>query len=361
MKITTLGLKIPFTGLQKQYNNLRTEILDVTDTVLRSGQLMSGNYTTEFENWLAQKNRSQHAVTCHSGTQALEILACYYRNNSLVKPPTVLIPALTYVATANAWRKAGWEIAIVDTDSYGIMRPEKIPTMLNYQAVCIVGLYGAAIPSPWRDYRKIMVEDGAQHWLSANYERMGLATAISFDPTKNFSNYGNGGAIVTNDRALADFARSWGRNGHISLTEISTNSRMSEIDCAQLMIKARHIDQWQKRRADIAKHWIDRLSKTSVRSLIDRSNFDQHCYHKFVIEVDNRDILQRNLALRKIETKLHYKDPIQDLPAYQHCESPSMMSASHALSRRCLSLPIYPELTDLEVEYIADQVLDCVV
>ena len=70
--------------------------------------------------------------------------------------------------------------------------------------------------------------------------------------------------------------------------------------------------------------------------------------------------MQRNLALRKIETKLHYKDPIQDLPAYQHCESPSMMSASHALSRRCLSLPIYPELTDLEVEYIADQVLDCV-
>jgi dTDP-4-amino-4,6-dideoxygalactose transaminase len=105
---------------------------------------------------------------------------------------------------------------------------------------------------------------------------------------------------------------------------------------------------------------IDRLNKTSVRSLIDRSNVDQHCYHKFVIEVDSRDILQRNLALRKIETKVHYKDPIQDLPAYQQCQGPDMMSASHALSRRCLSLPIYPELTDLEVEYVIDQVLDCV-
>lgn len=354
------GLSIPFTGLKKQYNNLRSEILDVTDAVLRSGQLMSGNYTAEFENWLAQKNRSQYAVTCHSGTQALEILASYYRNDSLVKPPTVLIPALTYVATANAWRKAGWEIAIVDTDNYGIMRPEKIPTMLDYQAVCVVGLYGAAIPGHWRDYRKVMVEDGAQHWLSANYERMGRATAISFDPTKNFSNYGNGGAIVTNDRALSDFARAWCRNGHASSSEIGTNSRMSEIDCAQLMIKSKYIDQWQKRRREIVQHWIDRLSKTPVRTLIDRGNIDQHCYHKFVIEVDNRDILQRNLGLRKIETKIHYKDPMQDLPAYQDCQGPDMMSASHALSRRCLSLPIYPELTDLEVEYVIDQVLDCV-
>jgi dTDP-4-amino-4,6-dideoxygalactose transaminase len=73
------SLIIPFTGLRKQYNNLRTEILDATDEVLRSGQLMSGNYTTEFENWLAQRNHSKYAVTCHSGSQALEIIAEYYR------------------------------------------------------------------------------------------------------------------------------------------------------------------------------------------------------------------------------------------------------------------------------------------
>jgi dTDP-4-amino-4,6-dideoxygalactose transaminase len=351
------GLTIPFTGLRKQYNNLRTEILDASDTVMRSGQLMSGNYTIEFENWLAQKNHSQYAVTCHSGTQALEIIATYY-NKSLITPLTVLIPALTYVATANAWHRAGCNIVIADTDNYGIMRPEKVPHDIQYQIACIVGLYGAA-PGYW-PAGKTLIEDGAQHWLSANCERIGQATAISFDPTKNLSNYGNGGAVVTNNRDLADFARDWCRNGHPSMHEVGTNSRMSEIDCAQLMIKAKYIDQWQKRRGEIARHWIDRLSKTSVRSLIDRSNVDKHCYHKFVIDVDNRDILQRNLALRKIETKIHYKDPIQDLPTYQKCQGPDMLSASHALSRRCLSLPIYPELTDLEVEYIIDQVLDCV-
>jgi len=105
----TTGLTIPFTGLKKQYNNLRTEILDVTDTVLRSGVLMSGNYTAEFENWLAKKNHVSYAVTCHSGTQALEILASFYRDLDLafVKPPTVIVPALTYPATVNAFSRAG--------------------------------------------------------------------------------------------------------------------------------------------------------------------------------------------------------------------------------------------------------------
>jgi perosamine synthetase len=76
--------------------------------------------------------------------------------------------------------------------------------------------------------------------------------------------------------------------------------------------------------------------------LIDDTNFATHCYHKFVIELNNRDILQRNLALRKIETKIHYAEPLQELPAYQHYPGPDMLAASYALSRRCLSLPIYP-------------------
>ena len=103
------GLNIPFTGLKKQYNNLRTEILDVTDEVLRSGQLMSGNYTAEFENWLAKKNHSKYAVTCHSGTQTLEAIAAYYKSQlTSTTTPTVAIPSMNYVATANAFLQAGF-------------------------------------------------------------------------------------------------------------------------------------------------------------------------------------------------------------------------------------------------------------
>jgi dTDP-4-amino-4,6-dideoxygalactose transaminase len=135
---------------------------------------------------------------------------------------------------------------------------------------------------------------------------------------------------------------------------------MSETDCAQMMIKTRYIDAWQKRRADIARHWIERLKNSGIRTLIDDTNFSTHCYHKFVIEVDARDVVQRNLAVRKIETRVHYAEPLHELPAYRSLAGPDLLSPASALGRRCLSLPIYPELSDLEVEYIIDQLLDLV-
>jgi len=98
----------------------------------------------------------------------------------------------------------------------------------------------------------------------------------------------------------------------------------------------------------------------NITCLIDDTNFDQHCFHKFVIHTDKRDIIQRNLALRGVETKIHYATPMHELPAFQHYPAPDLLSAGSSLARRCLSLPIYPELTDLEVEYVIDSVLDCI-
>jgi dTDP-4-amino-4,6-dideoxygalactose transaminase len=103
---------------------------------------------------------------------------------------------------------------------------------------------------------------------------------------------------------------------------------------------------------------MERLQQSEVRCLIDKSNVDTHCFHKFVIDVDSRDILQRNLAIKGIETKVHYSAPLHEYPAYEQYANPGMLSSASALSRRVLSLPMYPELTDLEVEYIIDSVLD---
>ena len=353
------GLTIPFTGLKKQYNNLRTEILDATDEVLRSGQLMAGNYTAEFENWLAKKNHSKYAVTCHSGSQALEIIAEYYRLQTSVNPPRVVIPSMTYVATANAFVRAGWEVYIADTDYHGLLDKKKIPQELSVQATVLVGLYGAAINGNRFWATDLIIEDGAQHWLADGCNRVGNATAISFDPMKNLNAYGNGGAVVTDDIDLLEFAREWCNNGKPNHTSIGTNSRMSEVDCAQMMVKTKYIDAWQARRKNISLYWMGRLKNTGIRSLIDVHNFETHCYHKFVIDVDNRDILQRNLAIKGIETRVHYKEPLHELPAYSDYHGPDILSVASALSRRVLSLPIFPELSDLEVEYIIDSVLDC--
>ena len=133
---------------------------------------------------------------------------------------------------------------------------------------------------------------------------------------------------------------------------------MSEIECAQMLVKTQHLDAWQERRRAIAQYWITRLKNTPIRSLINSNNFETHCYHKFVIDIDNRDILARNLAIKGIETRVHYKEPIHELSAYSDYAGPDILSVASSLSRRVLSLPIYPELTDLEVEYIIDSVID---
>ena len=358
---TTNGLTIPFTGIQRQYNNLREEILDATDSVLTSGMLMDGPRTSEFEKWLADKNKTKYAVTCHSGTQALEIIAEYYAQRRNIVPPKILVPALTFPASANAFIRAGWDIEFIDTDAYGVMNLDQIDINASHHAVLAVGLYGASVEHFARRYIGSVIEDAAQHWLANGCNRISHLAAISFDPMKNLGNYGNGGAVVTNDMEFVNFAQGWRCHGkNTNHAEVGTNSRMSEVDCAQMLAKAKYIDEWQLRRFDIAHHWMVRFKDAPLRCLITPNNIDHHALHKFVIDVDNRDKVATKLKERGIETKVHYAHPLHELPAYQQYKSPNMLSAASSLSRRCLSLPIYPELTDSEVEYITTAVLDCV-
>jgi dTDP-4-amino-4,6-dideoxygalactose transaminase len=360
---------IPFSGLSRQYRGLKDQILDVTDQVLSSGHIMNGPWTQAFETWLAEHNDVPHAITCHSGTSALEIIAEYHLQNSIQRSPCALIPNLTYPATANAFMRAGWDIGFVDTDIYGCIDPDKIPLACDYDLVVLVGLYGSSIthlgsPRHWqRWYRSgtVVIEDAAQHWLSSGGDRIGHSAAVSFDPMKNLPAYGNGGAVLTHDDRLAAFARDWRDNGKIFRHDsVGTNSRMSEIECACMMIKTRYINAWQCRRRDIAAYFISRFFGTPIRCLIDDTNFNEHSFHKFVIDVDNRDRVKDRLAEKGIECRVHYAQTLSEMGSFRQWSAPDMLSVSVALSRRVLSLPIYPELTDSEIEYIADQVLDCV-
>ena len=128
---------------------------------------------------------------------------------------------------------------------------------------------------------------------------------------------------------------------------------MSELEAAHMMVRTKHIDEWQERRKEIAYYYMDRLAG-SVRVVA--KNYRSHCWHKFVIEIDNRDELRRYLGERGIETRIHYDRPLHEMPKYEKYKNPGLLSVASSLSRRVLSLPIYPELTDSEVEIIADQV-----
>jgi len=346
------GFKIPFFALERQHLYLKEELLEATDRVLASGQWMAGENTEEFEQWLAHKTHSQYAITTHSGTVALEAVARYYERANYVAVKKALIPTLTFPATANAFINSGWDVEFVDCNRYGQVEWSKHVDGGTEGVAVGVGLYGEEI----RDYPHLpFIEDGAQHWLADGCKHHGLATTISFDPTKNLPSTGNGGAVVTNSEVMYEWLRGYFNHGKHHVPFAGTNSRMSELEAAHLLVRKNYLETWQMKRRAIAKYWLDRFKDTPVRVLI--SHLANHALQKFVIEIDNRDHVRVNLATDGIETRIHYARPLHEMKQYEKYKGPGLMSVSSSLTRRVLSLPFYPDLSGDEVEFIADRVL----
>jgi len=347
------GLVIPHFGLARQYKNIGEELLDATHRALKDGQLVGGHYTRSFEEWLKHRTRTKYAVTVHSGTQALEIIARYKKKKHLdtfKNTPKIRIPNLTYPATLNSLLSAGWDVDLVDTDKNGVIDVEN--SLKGY--TCVMG-YAGRKPWPIAGYASAnaVIVDGAQHWLVCDGD-VGSGMSISFDPTKNLPSSGNGGAIVTNDEQLYLFAATHRDNNKPAFHDVGTNSKMSEQDCAQILVRAKYIDEWQKRRSDIAKYWCDAFRELPLRCLNDTK--DPHAHQKFVMYLPDRNSLHTHLLTDGIDSKIHYEYVLGDLPTSKTLAKPDMLSTSVMLSRGVISLPMYPELTDNEIEYIRDKV-----
>lgn len=362
---------VKYFGLDRQYANLKDELLDATDSVLSSGSLNDGYYAQKFADWLSIKTKAVYVILCHSGTQALEIIARYERDTSPDQDPftkwdydqetyrTIRVPNLTYPATMNAFLSAGLNVELVDTDSNGIILPQPEDQLQKIE--CHVGLFGAPTVAVESDNgigvlnNNVAIIDGAQHWLIAD-GNIGTAMAISFDPTKNLNASGNGGAIVTNNQALYEFANQWKDNGKPYHFYSGTNSKMSELDCSHLLVRAKYIDEWQERRKQIREYYIDRFKHIQPLKCLS-AQFETHADSKFVVNARaERDDLEAWLNSKGIETKRHYKQALSEHPIAEHLEKPDLMATSILLTRSLLSLPMYPELTDAEVEEVANQV-----
>jgi dTDP-4-amino-4,6-dideoxygalactose transaminase len=357
-------MNIKHFSLDRQYANLKDELLEATHCALKDGVLVGGEYTRAFEKWLAERTGAKYAITVHSGTQALEIIARFkiaqlrsYSTETIV--PTMHLPNITYPATMNAFITAGWNIQIDETDSNGLLissRSDSRRAALSVQRdghyECVVGLYGAR-PDRHIRWDTGTIVDGAQHWLVANGQ-LGAGMAVSFDPTKNLPSSGNGGAIVTKDRYLYEYAALYKDNGKNEFASVGTNSKMSEQDCAQLLVRTKYIDAWQARREHIKNYWCEAFKDLPIRCL--SAGIEHHANQKFVMYTPERDDLHKHMLDRGIETKIHYPYTLSELPIANSYIKPDFFSTSWMLTRGVISLPMYPELTDDEVEYITDSV-----
>jgi dTDP-4-amino-4,6-dideoxygalactose transaminase len=367
--------KIPFFGVDRQYNNLREEILDVTDKVYASGRVLDGTYTRQFEKTIAKMTERRYACAVGSCTQALifalravdnEYRELHNRRNK------ILIPAQSFVATINAVLEAGFDPVFCDVDAQtGLMDLNTIPVIADeIAAVMYVNLFGNVLDQDrlisyleMFSERKIPVIEDAAQSFGAYYRgvpsgKLGDISCLSFDPTKNLNNYGSGGMILTDNPAIWELANDYRDNGkaneHI---QSGTNSKMSEADCAQMSVKLKYFDDWQKRRAEIAEYYTGELDGLVGIPPVNMNV--EHAWSKYVIHHHSRSSLYTDLLNMGVETRINY-----ELPLHQHAVSFSFTSfddtgileGAENFSRTCLSLPIYPELEDYEVEYVVDAI-----
>lgn len=365
--------KIPFFGVDRQYSNIREEILAVTDEVYRTGQVLDGPKTFDFERSIAKMTERKYAVAVSSGTQAL-IFAL--RTIDSAPKSKVLIPAVSFVATLNAVIEAGFDPVFCDVDpSTGLINLNTIPVDINeLAAVMYVNLYGniidydklTAYKALWGHYNIPIIEDAAQSFGA--YHRgvpsgkLGTISCLSFDPTKNLNNYGSGGMVLTDHPAVFESVVDLRNNGKLNRHIASgTNSKMSDSDCAQLLVKLNHFNNWQERRTKIADYYTEQLNGL-VRIPVVASNVE-HSWHKFAIHVSNREVFKGKMDLLGVETKIHYNTPLhleQLSFVYAMENNIGILEGAEEFCKTTISLPIYPELTDEEVERVVDSVIDCI-
>jgi len=353
---------IPFFGIARQYQNLREEILDVTDKVYSSGKVLDGKSTLDFEQAIARRCNRRFAVSVNSCTQGLIFALQCLRN-----PGRVVIPTISFVATLNSVLMTQNIPEFVDVDYDGLMDLKNANFSLrgrNIAAVMYPNLFGNTIDydqfrilTEFVGEAPFVIEDAAQSF-GASYKgipsgKMGTVSVLSFDPTKNLPNYGSGGMILTDSQDIAETLVNLRDNGKASTHDMAgTNSKMSESDCAQMLVKLNHFDAWQDRRDAIAKYYTQQLC--SYVDVNGPKEGVEHAWHKFVLRVTNqRSKLVQHLAIKGIETKIHYAVPLDTLPVGAQYAHDGVGYVGTQFSKETLSIPIYPELTDSEVEYIA--------
>jgi dTDP-4-amino-4,6-dideoxygalactose transaminase len=360
---------IPFFGLKRQYANLREELLQVSDTVYKSGQVLDGPFTESFERRMALRCDRRYAVAVNSCTQAL-----IFAQQLLFKEPAkILIPTISFVATINSVLLNGNTPLLCDTDDRALIDLESIDYALNagnVNGIMYVNLFGNVVD--WDRFSLQtkffgqdipVIEDAAQSF-GASYKgipsgKLGDISVLSFDPTKNLPNYGSGGMVLVDNLYDAKILRDLRDNGKTNDHDYpGTNSKMSEVDCAQMILKLEHFDAWQQRRTEIAEYYNEELADCRLIDIPTHSTDVVHAWHKYVIRTSDRSKLKHHLAMRGIETKIHYEKPLFEYPVgypYINYVSELYRNAS-AFCTECLSLPIYPELTDSEVEHIVESV-----
>ncbi|HEX3999217.1 MAG TPA: DegT/DnrJ/EryC1/StrS family aminotransferase [Pirellulales bacterium] len=361
-------MNIPLVDLKAQYQSIRVEVNAALQSVLDETCFILGPPVARFETSFAAFCGVEHCVGVASGTDALQLI---FRAIDLRPGDEVILPAFTFVATALGVSLAGGQPVLVDVRREdGLIDPEKIEAAItpHTRAILPVHLYGRCaemdrIHEIAADHHLLVIEDACQAHGATYHGRpagsLGHAAAFSFYPGKNLGAYGDGGAITTPNAELADrlrLMRNWGSRKKYHHEEVAFNSRLDSVQAAVLEVKLLRLAEWNARRRSHAAAYGQRLARRGDVVLPPEAAAGcSDAWHLYVIRVADRAAKLQAFEAGGIGAGIHYPFPVHRLKAYRHLQ-PSGRSLREAerWADECLSLPIYPELTDRQIDYVVD-------
>lgn len=371
--------RIPPFDLSEQYKLIGAEINAAALEVLASGRYIGGSWVTDFESQFAHYIGTSDCIACNSGTDALYLAL---RVLGIGAGDEVITTPFTFVATAEVISAVGAKPVFVDINAATFnLDLDQVEAAITERtrAVLPVHLFGLPVNMTRlmaiaQTHNLFIVEDCAQstgaEWEGQKVGSIGHIGCFSFYPTKNLGACGDGGAITTNDPAIAERLRrlrDHGRQGAYYYAELGVNSRLDAVQAAILQIKLRHLDQWNQQRRDIANHYQRLLNPIPGISLPQEMAGGNSVWNQYTIRVTGegnpgaaRDTLKTRLQEKGVASMVYYPLPLHLQPAYQDLGyQAGQLPVAERACHQVLSLPMFPEMTLEQQEQVAYSLKDC--
>lgn len=364
-------MRIPFVDLKQQYKNLKEDIDNTINNVIETSTFVGGKYVSDFEAAFSKVLGVKHVIGVGNGTDAIYITL---KMLNIGYGDEVITSASSWISTSETISQTGAKPVFVDIDPNTFtIDPKLIESKLSpkTKAIIPVHLYGqmahiGLIKNICDRHKLHLIEDCAQSHFSSEQGTVagttGIAGTFSFYPGKNLGAYGDAGCIVTNDDALAQRCRMYANHGSLKKHDHQMegiNSRLDSIQAAILQVKLKHIYQWNAARISNAAYYTEQLKDLKQIATPVVREGTVHTFHLYVIRTNERDQLKDHLERSGIQTAIHYPTALPNLPAYQylgHLPKDFPIASKH--QSVILSLPMYPELTKPEIEFVCETIKD---
>jgi dTDP-4-amino-4,6-dideoxygalactose transaminase len=365
-------MNVPLLDLGAQYATIKAEMDAAIHRVLDSTRFIGGPEVSGLEEEVARYSRCAHAVACASGTDALLLSL---KALGIGPGDEVVTSAYSFFASAGVVVNAGATPVFLDIDpSTYNLDPHRLEAAITpgTKAVIAVHLYGqccdlTAVKAVCEKKKVWLIEDAAQaigaEWEGRRAGSVGDLGCFSFFPSKNLGAAGDGGMVVAQDAGLADrvrLLREHGARPKYYHALVGTNSRLDALQAAILRVKLKHLDRWSEKRALNASRY-DQLLEGSRIGRPFRDGRARHIYNQYVVRVPDREAVRTRMTERGVGNEVYYPVPLH----LQQCfamlgHHPGDMPHAEAAARETLALPIYPELTEEQIRYVAATLRDVV-